>query len=84
MSNISFEDMYRNRYLSTVNYTTEKLLLPAKMAKQIAPYAQNCIGFDGYMIEITKDSGYIEEAQLPRYERLMKAEHLKDRYRHTK
>ena len=78
---ISFEDMYRNRYLSTVNYTTEKLLLPAKMAKQIAPYAQKCIGFDGYMIEITKDSGYIEESQLPRYERLMKAEHLKDRYR---
>ena len=78
---ISFEDVYRNRYLSSVHYVTEKLLLPAKMAKQIAPYVQECIGFDGYMIEISKDTGYIEESQVPRYERIMCAGNLKERYR---
>ena len=78
---ISFEDAYKNRYMSSVHYVTEKLLLPAKMAKQIAPLVQDCPGFDGYMIEISKDTGYIDEAQVPRYERLMYAEHLKERYR---
>lgn len=78
---ISFEDVYRNRYMSSVNYVTEKLLLPTKMAKQIAPFVKNCLGFDGYLIEISKDSGYIEEAYVERYERLMWAEHLKERYK---
>lgn len=78
---ISFEDIYRNRYLASVNYITEKLLLPTKMAKQIAPFVQNCLGFDGYLVEITKDTGYIEEAHVARYERLMYAEHLKERYK---
>ena len=79
---ISFEDGYKNRYLSSVPYVTEKLLLPAKMAKQMAPYVQECLGFDGYMIEISKDTGYIDESQIVRYERLMYAEHMKERYRH--
>lgn len=78
---ISFEDVYHNRYLSSVHYVIEKLLLPAKMAKQIAPFVEECLGFDGYMIEISKDTGYIEESQVARYERLMYAEHLKERYR---
>lgn len=78
---ISFEDVYKNRYLASVNYITEKLLLPTKMAKQIAPFVQDCPGFDGYMIEISKESGYIEEAHVERYERLMYAEHLKERYK---
>lgn len=79
---ISFEDGYKNRYLSSVHYVTEKLLLPAKMAKQMAPYVNECLGFDGYMIEVSKDSGYIDDSQIVRYERLMYAEHLKERYRH--
>ena len=79
---ISFEDAYRNRYLSSVHYMTEKLLLPAKMAKQIAPFVKDCFGFDGYMVEGSKENGYIEESQVARYERLMRAEHLKERYRH--
>ena len=78
---ISFEDVYKNRYLASVNYITEKLLLPTKMAKQIATFVQDCPGFDGYMIEISKESGYIEEAHVERYERLMYAEHLKERYK---
>lgn len=78
---ISFEDAYRNRYMATVNYITEKLLLPAKMAKLIAPLVQNCLGFDGYLIEVSKDTGYIEEAHLARYERLMWSENLKERYK---
>lgn len=79
---ISFEDGYRNRYLSSVHYVTEKLLLPAKMAKQLAPYVKECIGFDGYMIESSKETGYIEESQLERYERLMHAKQIKERFRH--
>ena len=78
---VSFEDAYSNRYMSTVNYVTEKLLLPTKMAKQIAPYVEECIGFDGYLIEISKETGYIDAEQLVRYERLMNAEHLQARYR---
>lgn len=78
---ISFEDAYRNRYMSSVHYVTEKLLLPTKMAKQIAPFVNDCLGFDGYMIEISKDSGYIDEANLARYERVLWDEQLKDRYR---
>lgn len=79
---ISFEDAYKNRYVSSVNYITEKLLIPTKIAKQIAPFVDNCPGFDGYMIEISKDTGYIEEAHVSRYERLMYDERLKERYKH--
>lgn len=78
---ISFEDAYRNRYMASVNYITEKLLLPTKMAKLIAPMVEDCIGFDGYMCEIYKDSGYVEEQNVDRYVRLMQAEHLKERYK---
>lgn len=79
---ISFEDAYKNRFVSSVNYITEKLLLPTKMAKQIAPYVDSCMGFDGYMVDSSKDIGYIEETQVERYERLRKDEDLVERYRH--
>lgn len=78
---ISFEDAYRNRYMSSVHYVTEKLLLPTKMAKQIAPFVNDCLEFDGYLIEGSKETGYIEEAHLARYERVLGNDNLKDRYR---
>ncbi len=78
---ISFEDAYKNRYMDSVNYITEKMLLPTKMARLIAPYVQNCIGFDGYICELYKDSGNIEENNVERYVRLMRAPHLQERYK---
>ncbi len=78
---ISFEDAYRNRYVSSIHYVTEKLLLPAKMAKQLAPFVHDCIGFDGYCIMGSKETEAIDGDNLERYERLMRSESLQDRYR---
>ncbi len=78
---ISFEDGYRNRYMSSVNYIMEKLLLPTKMAKLIAPYVKDCVGFDGYMCDTYREAGYIDKDSADRYARLANAESMQDKYR---
>lgn len=77
---LSFEDAYKNRYMHTVSYTIEKLLLPTKMAKMIAPYSKNCIGLDIYLCDIGKESSVITDENVERYIRLMNAGVLKPVY----
>lgn len=42
------EDGEGNRYVASVPYTTEKLMLPGKLAKDIAPLVRGQIGYDVY------------------------------------
>lgn len=78
---ICFEDSYKNRYIKSVNYVTEKLLLPTKMAKIIAPFATECIGFDAYMCAGCKDAEKVEQDLENRYIRLMNEDYLENVHR---
>lgn len=77
---ISFEDAYKNRYLSGINYITEKLMLPTKLARQIAPYVKNHPGFDEYMMESAGHMGTVDESSISRYERMLQNPDLKEEY----
>lgn len=46
-----FEDSFQNRYHVSVPYTIEKFMLPAKMAKMIAPFVSDQIGYASYVCE---------------------------------
>lgn len=57
------EDGEGNRYVASVPYTTEKLMLPGKLAKDIAPLVRGQIGYDVYqcingsdLAEVTPDN----------------------------
>lgn len=41
-----FEDGGQNRYVASVPYTTEKLMIPGKLVHDIAPFVQGQTGFD--------------------------------------
>lgn len=46
---ILFEDGFHNRYMSSVPYTTEKLMLPGKLVKLAAPLAGDARGLNLYL-----------------------------------
>lgn len=48
---ILFEDRYGNRFAKSVDYTLEKLMVPGKFLRMIAPYNPNCIELDQYLCE---------------------------------
>lgn len=48
---IAFEDAYGNRFVKNVEYTLEKLMLPGKYVKLVAPYVTDSIPLDLYLCE---------------------------------
>ena len=48
---IVFEDAWKNRFVRTVEYTLEKLLLPGKHLRLLTPYLSNSTQLDIYLCE---------------------------------
>lgn len=48
---IIFEDGWGNRFEKNVDYTLEKLMMPGKFLRMIAPYNKNCLELDQYLCE---------------------------------
>lgn len=48
---IIFEDGWGNRFEKNVDYTLEKLMMPGKFLRMIAPYNKNCLSLDQYLCE---------------------------------
>ena len=48
---IVFEDAWNNRFIHSVEYTMEKLMLPGKFLRMILPYMYDCIELDIFLSE---------------------------------
>ncbi len=63
-STILFEDAYGNRFVKSVEYTIEKLMIPGKYLRMISGYVKDCVELDIYRCEYGQDADMLsEEAQ---------------------
>ena len=63
---ILLEDRYGNRYVESVPYILEKLLIPGKLAKQAAPFVGPHLALDMYICEGDRDYIVITEDNVSR------------------
>ncbi|MDD3367448.1 MAG: DUF5717 family protein [Lachnospiraceae bacterium] len=78
---ILFEGEGGRRYLPSISYTMEKLMLPGKHAKMIAPFVKNSIGFDVFICENTGSASITEENE-ERFARIAVSDHISEQFRH--
>ncbi len=61
---ILFEDAYGNRFVSSVEYTLEKLMIPGRFLRMIFRHVTDCLELDLYRSEYAQESELLsEEAQ---------------------
>ncbi len=78
---VLLEDKHRNRYGSSVAYTTEKMLLPGKIAKDISPLVENVTGYNVYMCMNGRELAEVTGENVARFNYLMWDESILPRYR---
>lgn len=78
---ILFEDSRQYRYISSVPYTLEKLMIPGKIAKSIAPLIKEHQGLNIYLCESGKGNIHIDEDTKERFFSLMNSPEIEDDYR---
>lgn len=78
---VLLEDKHRNRFGSSVPYTTEKMLLPGKIAKDIAPLVGNVTGYNVYMCMNGKELSEVTPENASRFTYLMWDEAIHEKYR---
>lgn len=70
---IVFEDAWNNRFTHSVEYTMEKLMLPAKFLRMISSYRYDCIELDLFLCENDRESTFESEENLIRALRVLEA-----------
>lgn len=53
---IVFEDIWNHRFLKSVEYTIEKLMLPSRYLRLLVPYVKNNLEFDLYLCESDREN----------------------------
>lgn len=66
-----FEDSFTNRYMKSVEYDLEKLMVPGKLATQILPFVWNNPEFDIYACECSSAMVTVGEENQNRYQAIM-------------
>lgn len=70
-STILFEDNFSNRYGASVEYESERLMIPGKLATAILPYVHDNLGFDVYACECSFEMIEINEETGARYQAIL-------------
>lgn len=78
---VLLEDKRGNRYVESMPYILEKLLIPGKLAKQAAPFVGEHLALDMYMCEGDRDYIVITEDNVRRVQNLMNCEQIKEDYK---
>ena len=76
-----FEDDNRNRYQVSVPYIMEKFMLPGKMAKTIASYVTEQLGYATYVCECSNHFVTITEENLPFFLQLLESDKVETAYK---
>ena len=72
---IVFEDAWGNRFLKSVEYTLEKLMLPGKYLRMLEHYVENVFAFDVYLCVEERGESRITPEKRRRYERVIASEY---------
>ncbi|MCR4960587.1 MAG: DUF5717 family protein [Lachnospiraceae bacterium] len=78
---IAFEDGFSNRYMKSVNYDTEKLMVPGKLANVMLPYVSDNLAFDVYACECSSEMVEIDDENRVRYQRILDAPEIEPFYK---
>ncbi|MCM1216293.1 MAG: DUF5717 family protein [Lachnospiraceae bacterium] len=70
---IVLEDMWRNRFIHSVEYTMEKLMLPGKYLRMVSPFVDDCTGLDLYLSENERESMPDSEESVNRALRVLRS-----------
>lgn len=75
------EDYEQNRYIADASYQMEKLMLPAKMGKQIEKLVETSIAFDLFVCDRNYEREQITEQTKNRYRRLLDSDKIEIGYK---
>jgi len=78
---ILFEDGFSNRYMKSVNYDTEKLMVPGKLANVMLPHVEDNLSFDVYACECSSELVEIDEENRVRYQRILDSVEIEPAYK---
>lgn len=78
---VLFEDEEQNRLCASISYNMEKLMLPGKLARFIAPYARDAVGYDLFLCENNRSFIVLNNENLPSFERIVQDERIELDYR---
>lgn len=73
---IAFEDAKGNRFVKTVDYTLERLMLPGKYLPMLAHYVKDSIGLDIYLCREEKEDAEITLDSAERFSRLIASHYV--------
>ncbi len=73
---ILFEDGWGNRFVKSVEYTLEKLMVPGKYLRMIAHYDRNCPELDRYLCKM--EHGEVTPENIARVLRVVASENVTD------
>lgn len=65
---VALEDAYGNRFIDSVDYTLEKLMLPGKFVTRLGAFAEDNVNFNLYMLG---DAGSLENLEAAEAERCL-------------
>ena len=68
---IVFEDAWKNRFVRTVEYTLEKLMLPGKYIRLLTPYLKQSAALDIYLCEKEREEEEVSQESVQRMLRVL-------------
>lgn len=78
---IMFEDNFSNRYMKSINYDIEKLMVPGKLANMLLPYVDDNLSFDVYACECSSEMVEITDVNRVRYQRILDSRDIDEGYK---
>ncbi len=78
---IVFEDAFSNRYMKSINYDIEKLMVPGKLANMLLEYVEDNLSFDVYACECSSEMVDINDENRVRYQRILDAPEIEASYK---
>lgn len=78
---VMFEDNFSNRYIPSVNYDIEKLIIPGKLASMLTPSVEDNLSFDVYACESSGDMVDVNEENRERYQHILDSFEIESSYK---
>lgn len=78
---VLFEDGEQNRLCASIDYNTEKMMIPGKLARFIAPYVKDAVGYDLFLCENNRSYIVLNNENMPSFLRIARDERIEQDYR---
>ena len=78
---VLFEDGEQNRLCASINYDTEKMMIPGKLARFIAPYVKDAVGYDLFLCENNRSYIVLNDENMQSFQRIARDERIEQEYR---